>query len=212
MDNLFLLILLPLISALILALLKTNAAKSIALILSIVSLALTIPFLCQFDPNGGMQFEKNWEWISALHIHFHLGVDGISLPLILLTNGLMPFIIATTFSKDYKGNFYALMAFMQAGLLLVFMALDAFTFYVGWEIALIPIYFICALWGEGDRIQVNLKFFIYTFLGSLLMLIGILYLYQQVPNHDFEWTSFIALELGITHNVGYSGHFYRLCD
>jgi NADH-quinone oxidoreductase subunit M len=76
------------------------------------------------------------------------------------------------------------------------MALDAFTFYVGWEIALIPIYFICALWGEGDRIRVNLKFFIYTFLGSLLMLIGILYLYQQVPNRDFEWTSFIALDLG----------------
>src|SRR5690606_38251714 len=116
------------------------------------------------------------------HIHFHIGLDGISLPLVLLTNGLMPLIIATTFAKDYKGNFYALMAFMQAGLLLVFTALDAFAFYVGWEIALIPIYFICALWGEGDRIRVNLKFFIYTFLGSLLMLIGILYLYQQVPN------------------------------
>ncbi|MGB3105883.1 complex I subunit 4 family protein, partial [Sphingobacterium siyangense] len=196
MDNLFLLILLPLISALILTFLKTNAAKSIALILSLLSLALTIPFLCTFDANAGMQFEQNWLWISSLHIHFHIGVDGISLPLILLTNGLMPLIIATTFKKDYKGNFYALMAFMQAGLLLVFMALDAFTFYVGWEIALIPIYFICALWGEGDRIRVNLKFFIYTFLGSLLMLIGILYLYQQVPNRDFEWTSFIALDLG----------------
>ncbi len=195
MDNLFLLILLPLISALILAFLKTNAAKSIALILSVVSLALTIPFLCAFDANGGMQFEQNWLWISSLHIHFHIGVDGISLPLVLLTNGVMPLIIATTFKKGYQGNFYALMAFMQSGLLLVFTALDAFTFYVGWEIALIPIYFICALWGEGDRIRVNLKFFIYTFLGSLLMLIGILYLYQQVPNRDFEWTSFIALDL-----------------
>src|SRR5690606_7552912 len=171
MDNLFLLILLPLISALILTFLKTNAAKSIALILSLISLALTIPFLCAFDTNGGMQFEQNWTWISFLHIHFHIGADGISLPLILLTNGLMPLIIGTTFGKNYKGNFYALMAFMQAGLLLVFLALDAFTFYVGWEIALIPIYFICALWGEGDRIRVNLKFFIYTFLGSLLMLI-----------------------------------------
>ncbi|WP_293885222.1 complex I subunit 4 family protein [Sphingobacterium sp. UBA1498] len=196
MDNLFLLILLPLISALMLAFLKTNAAKSIALILSLLSLALTIPFLYAFDANGGMQFEQNWLWISSLHIHFHIGVDGISLPLVLLTNGLMPLIIATTFKKDYKGSFYALMAFMQAGLLLVFMALDAFSFYVGWEIALIPIYFICALWGEGDRIRVNLKFFIYTFLGSLLMLIAILYLYQQVPNRDFEWTSFIALDLG----------------
>ena len=74
MDNLFLLILLPLISALMLAFLKTNAAKSIALILSLISLALTIPFLYAFDANGGMQFEQNWLWISSLHIHFHIGV------------------------------------------------------------------------------------------------------------------------------------------
>src|SRR5690606_8669150 len=83
----------------------------------------------------------------------------------------------------------------QAGLLLVFTALDAFAFYVGWEAALIPIYFICALWGGENRIRVNLKFFIYTFLGSLLMLIAIIYLHLQVPSGDYEWESFYRLAL-----------------
>jgi len=142
-----------------------------------------------------MQFKQSCDWISALGISFQIGLDGISLPLVLLTNGLIPLIVLSTFGKTLKGNFYALVAFMQAGLLLVFMALDAFTFYVGWEAALIPIYFICGLWGEGDRIRVNLKFFIYTFFGSLLMLIAIIYLYQQTPNKDFSWTSFAALNL-----------------
>lgn len=195
MDNLFILLLLPLISAIVLALVKSSSVKWIALVLSLVSLGLTIPFLCQFDPQGGMQFEQSWSWIERLGVGFHIGIDGIALPLLLLTNGLIPLIILATFGRDFKGNFYALVSFMQTGLLLVFTALDAFTFYVGWEIALIPIYFICALWGEGDRIRVNLKFFIYTFLGSILMLVAILYLYQQTPSKDFEWTSFVALDL-----------------
>lgn len=195
MDNLFILILLPIVSALLLLFVKPGAAKVVALILALFSLVLTIPFLCGFDPAAGMQFEQHVVWIRALHVHFHVGVDGISLPLVLLTNGLMPLIILTTFEKQYPGVFYALMAFMQAGLLVVFLALDAFLFYVGREVALIPIYFICAVWGEGSGIRVNLKFFIYTFSGSLLMLLGILYLYLQVPGNDFEWSSFLALDL-----------------
>ncbi|MCA5003981.1 complex I subunit 4 family protein [Sphingobacterium bovistauri] len=197
MNNLFILLLLPVASAILLAFAKSSStAKWIALVLSLVQVALTIPFLCAFIPDASVQFEQSFEWISSLNIRFHVGLDGISLPLVLLTNGLFPLIILSTFSRDYKHSFYALASFMQFGLLLVFTALDAFTFYVGWEAALIPIYFICALWGEGDRIRVNLKFFIYTFFGSLLMLIAILYLAQQTPNKDFEWASFAALEIG----------------
>ncbi|MBE8714159.1 complex I subunit 4 family protein [Sphingobacterium hungaricum] len=196
MDNLFILLLIPVLSACILAFVKNSqTAKWIALVLSLIQVVATVPFLCNFVPDASMQFESTFTWIASLNIHFHLGLDGISLPLILLTNGLVPLIVLTTFGKTFKGNFYALVSFMQAGLVLVFTALDAFTFYVGWEIALIPIYFICALWGEGDRICVNLKFFIYTFFGSLLMLIGIIYLYHQTPNGDFEWASFKALQL-----------------
>lgn len=195
MDNLFILLLLPLISAVVLAFVRSSSAKWMALLSSLLSFAVTVPFLCQFDPTGGVQFAQNWTWIERLNVGFHIGLDGISLPLILLTNGLIPLIILSSFGRDFKGNFYALVSFMQMGLLLVFMALDAFAFYVGWEIALIPIYFICALWGSGDRIKVNLKFFVYTFFGSILMLVAIIYLYQQTPGRDFAWTSFVNLNL-----------------
>lgn len=196
MDNLFILLLVPLISAIVLALCPPGRyVKSLALVFALVQLVLTVPFLCQFQPTADLQFEQSFAWIAALGINFHLGIDGISLPLLLLTNGLIPLIILASFGKSLKGGFYALVAFMQMGLVLVFTALDAFTFYVGWEIALIPIYFICALWGDGDRIRVNMKFFVYTFFGSILMLVAILYLYQQTPDKSFEWTSFTALTL-----------------
>lgn len=195
MDNLFSLLLLPLISAIVLVFVRTDRAKWVALLLSLINLGLTVPFLLRFDPQAGIQFEQMWVWIERLNVNFHIGLDGISLPLVLLTNGLIPLIIATTDRSRFKGNFYALVLFMQLGLLLVFTALDAFSFYVGWEIALIPIYFICALWGSGDRVATNLKFFIYTFAGSIFMLIGILYLYQQTPSGSFEWTAFTNLNL-----------------
>lgn len=196
MNNLFILLLLPLFGAIVLAFVKsTTTAKWISLIVSVVQLALTIPFLCQFVPNADMQFVQSLDWIAHLGIRFQIGIDGISLPLVLLTNGLIPLIILSTFGKSFKGDFYALVSFMQGGLLLVFMALDAFTFYVGWEAALIPIYFICGMWGEGDRIKVNLKFFIYTFFGSLLMLVAIIYLYQQTADSSFSWASLVSLDL-----------------
>jgi len=110
---------------------------------------------------------------------------------------LVPLIILTTYKHEYKnaGAFYALILFMQAGLLVVFTALDGFLFYVGWEAALIPIYFICALWGGENRIRITLKFFIYTFAGSLFMLVAIIYLYLQSPDKTFDIHSFYALKL-----------------
>lgn len=195
MDNLFILLIIPLFTALVLAFVRNTSAKWLALLGSLLSVAATIPFLCRFDPNAGLQFVQNWLWIERLNIGFHLGLDGISLPMVLLTNGLVPLIILSSLGKAFKGSFYALVSFMQMGLLLVFLALDAFAFYVGWEIALIPIYFICALWGSGDRIKVNLKFFVYTFFGSILMLVAIIYLYQQTPGRSFDWAAFANLDL-----------------
>lgn len=196
MNNLFILLALPILTAFILLFLKQKkSAKWVALGLSIVQTLITVPFLFAFVPDASIQFEQSWNWIASLNIAFHIGIDGISMPLILLTNGLIPLIVISSFGKSFNGSFYALVAFMQAGLLLVFLALDAFTFYVGWELALIPIYFICTLWGEGDRIRINLKFFVYTFLGSILMLVAIIYLSQQTAGNDFEWTSFTALDL-----------------
>src|SRR5690606_29016711 len=156
MDNLFILLLFPTLSAIVLSFVKASSmAKGFGLGTSLVQLALTIPFVCAFIPNAEVQFEQSIPWISTLGISFHIGIDGISLPLVLLTNVLIPLIILSGFKKQHTGSFYALILFMQTGLLLVFTALDAFSFYVGWEIALIPIYFICALWGGPDRIRVN---------------------------------------------------------
>lgn len=196
MDNLLLLLLLPLVGALVLTFVKQpETSKRLALVFSLLTMGLTIPFWAGFDYGPGMQFEQQFAWIPALGIDFHVGLDGISLPLVMLTNLLIPLIVLSAFSYTYKGGFYALILAMQTGLLLVFTALDAFTFYVGWEVALIPIYFICALWGGENKIRITLKFFIYTFFGSLLMLLAIIYLHIQAPAGDFSLASFYALNL-----------------
>lgn len=195
MDNLFILLILPAISAIILAFIKTSSAKWAALVLSLIQLGLTLPFICNFVPDASIQFSQSWNWISSLGIQFQIGLDGISLPMLILTNGLIPLIILASFGHQQKGGFYGLVSFMQAGLVLVFISLDAFSFYIGWEAALIPIYFICALWGDGNRISINLKFFVYTFFGSLLMLIAIVYLYQQTGGRDMSWATLTKLDL-----------------
>lgn len=193
---LLLLIFLPLVGALVTAF-SGNAAKHVALGSSIVSLALTLALVCNFSPNASTQFAVNFPWIQDLGINFHVGIDGISIITVLLTNVLIPLIILAGYQHNYKSpnGFFALVLFMQSGLLLVFTALDAFLFYIGWEAALIPIYFICAIWGGKDRIKVNMKFFVYTIAGSLFMLLGIIYLYLQNPAHNFDIQAFYSLNL-----------------
>lgn len=193
--ELLLLIFLPLAGALITALLKGNSAKVGAFGFSILSLCITLFMLSQFVPDARTQFEVNFQWVQKLGINFHAGVDGISMITVLLTNVLTPLIVLSTFKHEYKNAnaFYALILFMQSGLLLVFTALDGFLFYIGWEAALIPIYFICAMWGGKDRIKVNMKFFVYTIAGSLFMLVGLIYLYLQAKTFDIN--AFYALNL-----------------
>lgn len=203
--ELLILIFLPLVGAIISALVaKQNTAKVAALVFSILTLATTIGLLFRFTPDASTQFVVNYPWIDQLGIRFHAGIDGISMVMVLLTNVLVPLIMLSSFKHEYKNAnaFYALILFMQSGLLLVFTALDAFLFYIGWEAALIPIYFICAMWGGKDRIRVNIKFFVYTIAGSLFMLLGIIYLYLQNPSHNFDINAFYALELD-THQQGW---------
>ena len=192
-----LLLFLPLLGALVTLLFKSETVKTVALVFALAELALALLFLSQFVPDASTQFLVNCPWIPVFGIHFTAGIDGISMVLVLLTTVLVPLIILTTFKHEYKNPsaFYALILFMQAGLLLVFTALDAFLFYVGWEIALIPIYFICALWGGADRVRITLKFFIYTFAGSLFMLLAIIYLHLLTPAKSFDLQAFYALHL-----------------
>ena len=195
--ELLLLIFLPLAGAIITSFIKGGATKIVALGFALASLCVTIGLLTQFTPDATMQFEVSFPWIQQLGINFHAGIDGISMITVILTNVLMPLIILASFNHNYKNSngFYALILFMQCGLLLVFTALDGFLFYIGWEAALIPIYFICAMWGGKDRIKVNMKFFVYTIAGSLFMLLGMIYLYLQNPAHNFEIAEFYKLKL-----------------
>ena len=168
-----------------------------ALVASIVNFVLTLLMLGSFVPDASTQFLIDYTWIESLGIHFKLGIDGISMMMILLTNLLIPIIILASSKHQYKNPnaFYSLIFFMQAGLLIVFTAMDAFLFYVGWEAALIPIYFICAIWGGENRIRVNMKFFVYTIAGSLIMLIAIIYLHLQTPDNSYDIASFYNLNL-----------------
>lgn len=191
------LLFLPLLAALALLFIKSNAVKNIALLFSLVELALGIYMLTQYNPQGGLQFTTEAAWMPKLGIYFTAAIDGINIIPIILSVLLVPIIIATTFKHEYKNAsvFYALILFMQFGLLLVFTALDGFLFYVGWEVALIPIYFICGMWGGENRVKVTLKFFIYTFAGSLFMLLALIYLYLQTPERTFDIFKFYALNL-----------------
>ena len=182
------LIILPLLAALLILLPGKMPTRMLALINSLVILGITVYAVVLFTDENTTSLSYTVSWIKNLGISFAIGMDGISLLLVALTNFLLPLIILSSFRNEYPNQklFYALIFLMQAALNGVFTALDGFLFYIFWELALIPIYFICMLWGGTDRIRITLKFFIYTLAGSLLMLVGLIYVYLHTPGeHTF---------------------------
>jgi len=195
------LVLVPLIASLIVFFIRNEQSKRIALLFSFVELALGIYLVSKFDPLGKLQFETNFMWIKSAGIGFHLGVDGISILPLILTFLLVPFIILSGFDTKYErpNVFYGLILLMQASLIGVFTAQGAFAYYLFWEGALIPVYFLAAIWGGENRIRVTFKFFIYTVFGSLLMLIALVYIYMQTPeSHSDEASIFYMLSFNRT--------------
>jgi NADH-quinone oxidoreductase subunit M len=171
------LLVLPVVAALLLLAVPAARIRPAALIATLVEFVLSLGLWWSFDPgSSAMQFEFQVAWIPAFGISYHVGLDGISLFMVLLTTLTMP--LAVLGSWNYittrERGFYALMLVLTTGMLGVFLALDLFLFYVFWEIMLIPMYFIIGVWGGGRRLYAALKFFVYTFVGSLLMLVAIL--------------------------------------
>jgi NADH-quinone oxidoreductase subunit M len=166
----------PLAAALLLHFAKGGAARALALGAALLEFVVAVYAAISFSRTGSAGLDLNINWIPSAGINFHLGIDGLSLCLVLLTTFLVPIILLTAFRhEEYEnpGAFYALMLFMQTGLLGVFTAMDAFVFYFFWEVALIPIYFLAGAWSRSDRrIQITFKFFLYTIIGSLFMLAG----------------------------------------
>ena len=174
-----LLIWLPLIGGVIAFLLKNESTvKTWALFSSILTLIVMGVSLMYTEPKDYLLNQVSYIWLKDLGSNFGLMLDGMSRILCLLTAISFPLILAATWNTNYKNPnaFYGLMLLTQCGLMGVFLATDALVFYFFWELALIPVYFLASKWGGEKRIQAAFKFFIYTFAGSLLLLIGILYI------------------------------------
>ena len=173
---------------------EQKAASNSAIVASVVTLITAIVGIYAM-PASMHQFEATW--LPSIGANFSVALDGMSKMLVLLTAISMPLIFIATRNNNYSnpGVFYALMLLAQAGLIGVFISMDALLFYFFWELALIPVYFLSSIWGGEKRIAVTFKFFIYTFLGSLLMLVGILYVYMHTKDHSFAWSSFTNTDL-----------------
>ncbi len=192
-----LLIGIPLLAGLIGFSLKDAAAKRWSLFASLLTLAVTAFGI--FLPRNSPQLSFNQPWMGSLNSHFAIGLDGTGQILCLLTALAFPIIFISTWKQEYKHakNFYSLMLLSLTGLLGVFLASDALLFYFFWELALIPVYFLASQWGGEKRIAASFKFFIYTFLGSLMMLIAIIYIYFHTPGHSFALQAFYQAHLQI---------------
>jgi NADH-quinone oxidoreductase subunit M len=198
----------PALAAGALLLLPARWAKHAALVASLIELGLAVPLWWAFQPAGGFQFQLDAAWIPAWGIHYTVGVDGISLFLVLLTVFLVPLAVlgSYTYITTRERAFYALMLLLTAGMVGVFVALDLFLFYVMWEVMLIPMYFIIGVWGGERRLYAAIKFFIYTFFGSLLMLVAILVLVyvvgQRTGVYSFSYAH-LAANLGALGPVAF---------
>jgi NADH-quinone oxidoreductase subunit M len=172
----------PLVAGIIILLLPARLSRHLALAASLVEFAASVPLWWRFVPTGGMQFRFAAPWVGDWGIWYAVGVDGISLFMVLLTTFLVPLTILGSYHYITKRerSYYALLLVLTTGMLGVFVALDLFFFYVMWEVMLIPMYFIIGVWGGDNRLYAAIKFFIYTMLGSLLMLVAIIGLYWVV--------------------------------
>ena len=178
---------------------RPGMAKGLALLISVATFLLGLPLFFSFDTStAAMQFVEYRTWIETFNIHYHLGVDGFSAPLILLTM-LFGFLVVIAGWRSIQNNVHHYMAafLVMEGLMIgVFAALDALLFYVFFEAMLIPMFLVIGIWGGPRRVYATIKFFLYTFLGSVFMLIGLIYLYIQSGSWDI--LAWHELPLGLT--------------
>ena len=198
----------PLAGLLVLVLLPAKSKDLIRIWANLASFAgflVSLPLLSRFQAGApGFQFEEKFDWIPTLGAHYHIGIDGISLLLVMLTT-LMGF-IATLSSwnaiQDRLKEYYAMFLLLQTGMLGVFLSLDFFLFYIFWELVLVPMYFIIGVWGGPRKLYAALKFFLYTLAGSVLMLLGILTLYfqhaAQFGTYSFEISELMRTTLPLS--------------
>jgi NADH-quinone oxidoreductase subunit M len=176
---------------------QVGLAKMLALAVAVITFLLTIPLYTSFDTTTyQMQFVEMASWIPLFNINYHLGIDGISMPLILLTSFTTVLVVLAGWEviKYRVAQYMAAFLIMNGLMIGVFCALDSMLFYVFWEAMLIPMFLIIGIWGGERRVYATIKFFLYTFLGSVFMLIALIYMYTQ--SGSFGILDFHGLKLG----------------
>lgn len=189
------LIFIPIVAGIIsLVMGNSNSARMVALLASCTTLVFALMGVYAAD---AAQLHADAVWLPDFGSHFSVNMDGMSKMLCLLNAIALPIIITSSYKNKYSntGSFYGLLLLMQAGIMGVFLASDLLLFYFFWELALIPAYFLCSMWGGEKRIAVTFKFFIYTFIGSLLMLVGVLMMYFKTADHSFAMQSIYHVKL-----------------
>ena len=161
-------------------------ALGISLVIFVISLGLAGPYLGATVP-GGYTFTTNVPWINSPAIHYHVGLDGLSLWLVILTTLLTPISVLVSWKsiEHRTKEFFAFLILLEFGLIGVFISLDLFLFFVFWEVGLVPMYFLIGIWGHYRRIYAAVKFFIYTMVGSMLMLVAVIFLYNHTGTFDY---------------------------
>ncbi|MCW8908687.1 MAG: NADH-quinone oxidoreductase subunit M, partial [Sedimenticola sp.] len=175
-----------------------NATRWTALTIAILTFLVSLPLYSGFDSGtAGMQFVERASWIELFKIEYYLGVDGISMPLIILTTFITIFVIIAGWEViQYKPSHYMAAFLIMEGVMVgVFSALDAMLFYVFWEAMLIPMFLIIGVWGGPNRVYATIKFFLYTFFGSVFMLVALIYMYFQADSFDI--LAFHDLKMGL---------------
>src|SRR5919199_1699180 len=172
-----------------------GAARWIALLTFVVEFVVSLGLWWTYDPTStAWQAAVDAPWIAPWGARFQVGIDGISLVMVLLTTFIMPLSVLGSWTgvRDKLHSYYALLLILTTGMIGVFVALDLLLFYVMWEIMLVPMYFIIGVWGGERRIYASIKFFIYTMVGSLLMLVAILYLWNAAGGTTFSYDTLLA--------------------
>jgi NADH-quinone oxidoreductase subunit M len=185
MDHILSIVLLtPLAGLLVLLFIPSSNARAVKLwanAISLVGFLVSLPLVFQFDPGKDFQFVEKAAWIPLLGASYHIGIDGLGLFLVMLTTliGFVAVLSSWNAIHERLKEYYAFFLVLQVGMLGVFMSLDFLLFFVFWESVLVPMYFIIAIWGGQRRVYASIKFMVYTLAGSVLMFLGILYLYSQ---------------------------------
>ena len=178
---------------------QAGLMRIVALAVSILTFVISIGLYAAFDnAETGMQFVERVPWVEALNVFYYLGVDGISAPLILLTTFITPLVVIAGWDtiRQRPAQYFAAFLVLEGLMIGVFSALDGMLFYVFWESMLIPMFLIIGVWGGERRVYATLKFFLYTFLGSVLMLVAFIYLYLETGGWDLF--AFMNQAIGMT--------------